>query len=882
MLRMIQNTSVEGAKSYYTTADYYTEGQELSGAWQGKGAQRLGLIGHVNKPQWDALCENRHPTTGDKLMPRTPERRRVGYDINFHCPKSVSVLYGLTHDERIVDAVRESVRATMEGMEAEMQTRVRSEGRNEDRTTGNMVWGEFIHYAARPVDGTPDPHLHVHCFTFNTTWDPEEHRWKAGQFGALKRDAPFFEAVFHSYLARRMEELGLETERTAKGWDLKGIPDSVKDKFSRRTQQIEAEAKKKGITDAKAKDELGAKTREHKITDLSMCELQDTWASRLSAEEQRAIDSVQNRIGSRSIPEDEQTTRDAIHKAMDHCFERSAVIPERTLLTQALHNSVGKASPAEIIARMNTQDLIRRDKDGRSYVASWDVLQEENAMLDFAREGRGTCRPLGSANHVPTRKRFSQEQLAAVHHVLTSTDRVILVRGGAGTGKTTMMQEAADGIRAGGHEMFTFAPSAGASRGVLRTDGFKDADTVARLLVDEDLQERARDQVIWIDEAGLLGSRATKRVFDIAKKIDARVVLSGDRRQHSSVERGGTLRLLEDEAGLIPATLRQIHRQEGAYMRVVECLGEGQTQEAFDRLNELGWIKEIGDEDRYQVLADAYLDSSAKPGSTLVVSPTHAESDKITAAIRRGLKEDHRLGETDHQLLKLCHLDLTEPERADAISYQKGDVLVFHQNAKGHKKGSRFIITDSKSAPTDQAARFSVYRPAHIRLATGDRIRITKNWTSPDKSTRLDNGDFRAIAAIDPDKGIVLDGGTTLPLSFGHLDYGYVVTSHASQGKTVDRVIIGQSSESFPASSKEQFYVSVSRGRHGATIFTDDKEALLDAVSHADTRQTATEFLHEREHRERGHLIQRTEQLAPVVAVEASTLGHDHEVMHDR
>ncbi|MEZ6064128.1 MAG: hypothetical protein R3B90_00120 [Planctomycetaceae bacterium] len=43
MLRIIQNTSPSGAKSYYSTADYYTEGQELAGQWKGEGAKRLGL-----------------------------------------------------------------------------------------------------------------------------------------------------------------------------------------------------------------------------------------------------------------------------------------------------------------------------------------------------------------------------------------------------------------------------------------------------------------------------------------------------------------------------------------------------------------------------------------------------------------------------------------------------------------------------------------------------------------------------------------------------------------------------------------------------------------------------------------------------------------------
>jgi hypothetical protein len=47
MLRIIQNQSAAGAKSYYSKADYYSEGQELEGQWRGEGAKRLGLAGVV-------------------------------------------------------------------------------------------------------------------------------------------------------------------------------------------------------------------------------------------------------------------------------------------------------------------------------------------------------------------------------------------------------------------------------------------------------------------------------------------------------------------------------------------------------------------------------------------------------------------------------------------------------------------------------------------------------------------------------------------------------------------------------------------------------------------------------------------------------------------
>src|SRR6185437_10387917 len=133
MLRINQNTQAAGAKSYYSTADYYSEGQELTGRWRGEAARRLGLEGDVEQADWDALCDNRHPKTGEQLTPRRQLGRTVGYDFNFHVPKSLSVLYAVTRDERLLDAVRDSVNGTMRDIEAEMATRVRKAGKNEDR-----------------------------------------------------------------------------------------------------------------------------------------------------------------------------------------------------------------------------------------------------------------------------------------------------------------------------------------------------------------------------------------------------------------------------------------------------------------------------------------------------------------------------------------------------------------------------------------------------------------------------------------------------------------------------------------------------------------------------------------------------------------------------
>ena len=103
---------------------------------------------------------------------------------------------------------------------------------------------------------------------------------------------------------------------------------------------------------------------------------------------------------------------------------------------------------------------------------------------------------------------------------------------------------------------------------------------------------------------------------------------------------------------------------------------------------------------------------------------------------------------------------------------------------------------------------------------------------------------------------IELSNGWTVSKDNPFLTYGYVVTSHASQGKTVDRVFIGSSAASSPAASREQFYVSVSRARV-KPLFLPTKRSLREAVSHSDERLSATEMLGPRERRERHATMER-------------------------
>ncbi len=851
MLRISQQDSSAGAQRYYSAADYYNEGQEIIGSWGGKAVRLLGLEGVVDKLSFQRLCDNLDPQTGKPLTVRTRSDRTVGYDFTFSVPKSVSLLYAMTGDKEILDAFRSAVNETMCDMEPEMKTRVRRNGRDEDRVTGNMVWAEFIHTTSRPVDGVPDPHLHAHVFCLNSTWDDQERRWKAGQFRGLKADAPHFQAGFRVRLAEKLQDLGFGIDRKRDDFEITGIPAATLTRFSRRTDLIEKEAAKRGITDPKRKAELGAKTRNSKNHLLSWNQLREKWDSQLTDKERRALANVQKR----EMPFVWRRKRGegaAVDYALSHSFARESVVPERKVLTEALKRGIGSVTVDAVDRELSARPLIRGEYAGRRMVTTKDALGEESRLIAFASKGRGRYRPLGNPKRPFTRDWLNEGQRAAVRHVLGSRDRVAIIRGVAGTGKTTLEQELGEALAEAGRPVVALAPTAEASRGVLRQEAkFSGADTVARFLVDEKMQQSARGGVVLVDEASLLGTQDMLRVFEVADSIEARIVLVGDRKQHRSVAAGEPLKLLEEKAGLPVAEVAEILRQSGDYRKASQLLSEGRTSDGFAELDKLGWIRTVPDGERYQALAAAYLAAieenkgNGEKKTALVVTPTHAEAARITSAIREGLMEQEVLrDERTFATWQPAHL--TDAEKTDATNYEPGDLVQFHQNAPGHKNGSRLVIGEGETPPVKFATRFELYRPATIALAIGDRLRITAGGKTRDGEHRLNNGALFNVRGFTKRGDIVVDQGWIIDRDFGHVALGYAVTSHAAQGKTVDKVFVGQSSLSLPASNRRQFYVSVSRGKEQALVFTDDKHELLRAVKRADEPLSATEFAQKR------------------------------------
>lgn len=867
MIRMIQSTSGAHAKSYFSEAlskaDYYIEDQELGGRFKGELAKRLGLNEVATKEVFHKLCDNLDPTTGNRITAHTKEQRTVGYDINFHCPKSVSLVHALSSDEHILKAFQKSVTETMKDIEADSMTRVRKDGKSEDRHTGELVYGEFIHQTSRPTeDHAPDPHLHAHCFVFNVTFDKVENMYKAGQFRDIKRDMPYYQARFHKRLADELIRLGYRVRLTDKSFEIEGVPEKVIELFSKRTDEIGRIAKEKGITGAKQLDALGARTRAKKDKGLTMSELKADWKRQIKELEQGKEDDggVLRDIGRELKPR--FTAKQCLDYAVKHSFERASVMSERRVLEQAFRYGLGDATVSlEAIQKAYKEDssIIHLKEGGRTMCTTKSVLIEEKQMVELAKSGQGALSPLYfDAPEIA----LEGQQKEAVAHVLTTSNQVSIIRGAAGAGKTTLMKEAVRLMEEKGKQVTVIAPTSQASRVVLKSEGFDKAETVAKFLLDAKAQEAIKDQILWVDEAGLLGTQDMVKILKVAKEKNAKVILGGDTRQHASVVRGDALRILNTVGGIRSAEVNRIFRQrQKEYRYAVNQLSKGDVREAFDELDKIGFIKQCDPLELNHKLVEEYHKAFKEGKSILVISPTHEQGEVVTDAIRKKLRQEKRLGRKELTVSKLSSLNYTEAQKSDKRNYSKDQILQFNLNTTGAKIGSKWkVIEDGlgqikmqndqgeiRDIPISQPKNFEVYQQKTIQLAKGDKVSITKNAFDKEEN-RLHNGASLEVVSVRKSGDILLkqpDSGKKYRLTkdFGHLQHGYCVTSYASQGKTVDEVFIAQPAGTFSATDAKQFYVSVSRARDKAHIYTDDKEGLLEYASEIGNRTSAMELL---------------------------------------
>jgi ATP-dependent exoDNAse (exonuclease V) alpha subunit len=558
--------------------------------------------------------------------------------------------------------------------------------------------------------------------------------------------------------------------------------------------------------------------------------------------------------------------------ARDRSFEREAVTDERALFVDAMRRGMGETTYPEVRASFEARIASgefravagQKHDTGRQFTTA-ETIRAEKEIVQTMQEGRGRSPQIMSVEQaIPlteARPHLNRSQRLVIEQVLTSADQIQGMQGRAGSGKTESLANIRQGAEQNGYAVEGFAPTSRAAA-QLRDAGIP-ADTLQGFLArSRNAGDPTQKHLYMLDESSLA---STRQMRDFLAKItkEDKVLLIGDTRQHQGVDAGKPFEQMQ-QAGMQTAQLDQIMRQKDpALLKAVEHLSTGETETGVRMLQQQGRVTEIADQEkRIEAIAKSY---AARPENTIIVSPDNASRRAINQAVRQELQALGSLDKNDHAVRVLTpRSDMTGADRAWADRYQAGDVLHYTRGSKdlGIEGGSytQVVATNAQDnllTVRKQTGEHVTYDPSRLRgisayremereFAIGDRIQ----WTAPNRALGVANRDLGTLQQIDADGKMTvrMDGDkqktvTFDPLQTRHIDHGYAVTSHNSQGLTSERVLVNMDTEVHSQLINRRLaYVSVSRASQDAHIYTNNAVNLAESLSKDVSKTSAIKF----------------------------------------
>jgi conjugative relaxase-like TrwC/TraI family protein len=797
------------ASSAAATATYYTRylaqaPGEQPGVWSGRQSVELGLNGRVEADQLEALLEGCDPTTGtplgNQLRDRTLSTGRVvravaGFDATFSAPKSVSVWWALTGERGLLDAHDVAVHAALEHLERfGATTRVRVNGRRMHPDTQGLTMATFRQTTSR----ADDPQIHTHA-VISARVQIDGGRWLALDARYLKRYQRMLGGLYQSVLRGELTyRYGVAWEPIVNGQaEIAGIPTELREVFSKRASQVDAAlaAKVAEFADREGRDpttweraaltrEASADTRTHK-TGNGVRDLRPRWADEaaqldwtpgrlVAAIETASVD--RNRTRGKTITVEEVVDALSVSGSTWNRADALRVICDLQAPVSSLSGHRWAAVLEEACNRVvdGCVDLdppgpvTRRASDGRSVwlepvapqFTSDTILAEEESILTWAMEAQADD-PAPSPTVIRTGLDVLQADAAAA---VAGADRLVLVVGPAGAGKTAMLERAVDDLVSWDRPVFGVAPTAKAARVLGQQTGVA-TDTVAKLLHEWDRTDRGPlddyrlrvGTTLIVDEAGMLGTSCLYRLVELADRQVWRVAMVGDPRQLQAVGRGG---LFAELCATGPVhELSRLHRFGEPWEAAASLQLRAGDPRALDAYQAHDRVLAGPLDHHLHRLAVAWIAHTTAGRTVAITAATNDHVDTINAAIQAARR---RLGQLNpDQAVSIAGGEVAHP----------GDVVATRQNARD------------------------------LRTSTGEPIRNRDLWdvisTHPDGPLTVSHRAGHGLAILPVD------------YTRAHVRLGYAATEHGTQADTVDVAIELVSS----ATTHRGLYVGATRGR---------------------------------------------------------------------
>ncbi len=825
--------------------DYYCENEKVTGLWQGLAAEKLGLHQeiHADDAAFENLRHNRHPDSYGKLTARDGQDRVRFFDFQCSAQKSFSVMAVTLGDTRLLAAHDRAAVVAFGELEKFATCQANTAFKRQNRITGNVVAATFRHTASRALD----PQVHTHFVVANATWDQATKTWKALNEFEMVRAVRYAGKVYQNELARSCRELGYEitpardARGTIIGFEIAGVSEEIRTRFSKRRAEVE-----KGIAEFVMKQgrqpttaevhALTLESRNAKLSEITTPAVLAAQKGQLSPAEWTQLSDLKTQALVRGKPDPiPARERESLRLSVGHLYERRSVIAGHEVLAEALNQNLGFVELAKLHAQAARGSLVGLDDKPwlHGSFATPRGLAQERWAVEFIGRTNATFPELGQVDQSALGS-LSSEQRRAVIEVLGSRDQVVCLHGAAGVGKTTVLQAMHRSLVTDGRPVLTCAPTTSAAD-TLRQDGITRATTVADLLQNVAPRDIPRGAVLIVDEAGLASNQQGAELLQLAERHSARVVFLGDSRQHTAVEAGDFLRILEAHAPLHRVELTDIRRQTvQEYRNAVRHMAAGLTRDGLEQLDGMGWVHE-GKAEYLRAAVTDYLraaDNGQRLDRVLAVTPTWEENHAFTAMLRNDLKAHGKLG-VGETLTAHEPLPWTKAQLLRAESYSPGLVVTFKRSGDGFKRGEFAPVVRVEGGQIWVAGRtgeqalalhggnFSVAKAHAMQVCPGDKLLVRAN----DRTAKLINGQTLSVTAVTDGIIHTAEGRLIDTRKFRQFGYGFAVTSHRSQSKTTDHVVVAGAQL-----NAKSAYVACSRGRFSCSVHTPDKTALLERL----------------------------------------------------
>jgi hypothetical protein len=494
-----------------------------------------------------------------------------------------------------------------------------------------------------------------------------------------------------------------------------------------------------------------------------------------------------------------------VARAFDVTPEQALALTSKLLDRDSIVRVLADPTAGTEHVRTGSGQMVPATTGDRRYTTT-ELLAAEQRIIGSgtARIGEGTARvPLGTVDHVLARHpHLDGEQADGVRALLTSGNGYDLVIGQAGTGKSSLLGAARSGWKESGFTVIGTAVAARTAADLEAGTGIP-SSSLTQLLAD--LREGGgltSRHVIVVDEASLVGSRPLDRLRSHVDGAGAKLVLTGDNRQLSSIDAGGALRSLSQELGDHVVHLTTNRRQAGSDQQwerdALVALRDGNAERAVHAYTEHGRVTISGtiDEARHRLVEDWW--AVHRDHTTAILAVRRADVVALNDMVRAR---------------RLAGGELGSEIKFGTRAYMVGDRVLFEKNQRVAEAGNRAgrpvrlqvqngtfgtvvgAIDPAADAPT---------REGDVPRARGDTAGPGETMVQAEAATSL-------VVELDDGRRAVL------PRSYveSSTSLGYALTVFRSQGITVDHTF-GLGGDSL---FQEAGYTQLSRGRLSNNLY---------------------------------------------------------------